>query len=195
MKSLELPKFLKVKLNLYLNKNITIYNNLKLKKNLDFWTERDLFKKIESKDKFEKFIYNTLPEVFPKSYLENFKLIENNLNLLNWPEKPKIIFTSYDHYFNDAFKIYTMKGTFGGTKFFILQHGHQGHNDLCGSFYEKKFAIDILHGEINLKIKKFYLYFVVPILGKLLKEKSKKIFCYLIQNFLLNHGNSKYIQG
>ena len=39
-----------------------------------------------------------------------------------------------------------MKGTFGGTKFFILQHGHQGHNDLCGSFYEKKFAIDILHG-------------------------------------------------
>ena len=171
MKSLELPKFLKVKLNLHLNKNITIYNNLKLKKNLDFWTERDLFKKIESKDKFEKFIYNTLPEVFPKSYLENFKLIENNLNLLNWPEKPKIIFTSYDHYFNDAFKIYTMKGLLVVQNFLYFNMVIKDIMIYVGLL--KKFAIDILYWEINLKIKKFYLYFVVPILGKLLKKNQK----------------------
>ena len=174
LKSLELPRFLKVKLNLHLNKNITIYNNLKLKRNLDFWTERDLFKKINSKDKFEKFIYNTLPEVFPKSYLENFKLIENNLNLLNWPEKPKIIFTSYDHYFNDAFKIYTMKETFSGTKFFLLQHGHQGHNDLCGSFYEKKICDRYFTWGNKSKDKKVLPLFCSTNIGKTIKRNIKK---------------------
>ena len=50
--------------------------------------------------------------------------------------------TSYSHYNDEAFNIYTAK--INGAKLVILQHGHQGHHDLCGTYYEKEFAINIL---------------------------------------------------
>ena len=46
--------------------------------------------------------------------------------------------TSYSHYTDEAFKIYTANKIVNGAKFIILQHGHQGHHNYCGTFYEKR---------------------------------------------------------
>ncbi len=138
LKSLALPKSTKIKLNLKLNKNLRIYNDIYFSKHRKAITKRNLIKKIKSKDQFEKFIYDTLPEILPKNYIENYNFIEESIKFLNWPKKPKIIFTSFDHYFNDTFKIYTINKTRDSSKLYILQHGHQGHHDFCGTYYEKK---------------------------------------------------------
>ena len=135
LKNLFLPIALNIRLKLNLKIKLRIFNNLKLNNITEFSNERKIIGKIYSKDKFENFIYKTLPEIMPVNYLENFNLIENNLKLLNWPINPKIIFTSYDHYHNDIFKIYTINKIRNKCKFYILQHGHQGHHDLCATFY------------------------------------------------------------
>ena len=70
-----------------------------------------MFQSIKTKNKFEQFIYDTLSEIFPRSFIENFNFIEKNIDYLNWPQNPKIIFTSFQHYFDDIFKIYTIKKT------------------------------------------------------------------------------------
>ncbi len=174
LKNVVLPKFLKLKLNLILNKNISFYNDINLRKNKIVSEKRNLFKSIKCNNSFEKFIYNTLSEIFPKSYLENFSLIEKNIKFLNWPKDPKIILTSYDHYFNEAFKIYTINKIRNGSKFYILQHGHQGHHDFCGTFYEKKICNKYLSWGNNSKDKKVIPLFCTTNFGKKIKKKIKK---------------------
>ena len=78
--------------------------------------------------------------VLPKSYIENFSAIERKVEKLNWPKNPKLIVTSYSHFIDDVFKIYTAKKILKKTKLALLQHGHQGHHDFCGSYLEKRFC-------------------------------------------------------
>ena len=117
--NLALPKFLKLKLNLLLNKNLRVYNNINFKRGGEISSKRNLFQSIKTKTKFEKFIYDTLSEIFPRNFLENYEFIQKNIFYLNWPKKPKVIFTSFEHYFNDVFKIYTMNQKREGAKFYI----------------------------------------------------------------------------
>ena len=65
------------------------------------------FKKTNSRNKFTRFIIKNLEKVLPKSYLENFDLIENKVRNLNWPKNPRVIMTSYSHYLDEIFQIYT----------------------------------------------------------------------------------------
>ena len=136
--NLTLPKFLKVKLNLILNKKIRIYNRINFQTDDNISSKRELFRAVKTNNRFEKFIYDTLYEILPRNFLENFEFIETNIDYLNWPKKPKVIFTSYEHYFNDVFKIYVIIKRQEGAKLNILQHGHQGLNNLCFNYYEKK---------------------------------------------------------
>ena len=101
-----------------------------------------------------------LPNILPSSFIENFKLIEQNLKNLNWPKNPKIIVTSYDQYFNEAFKIFTSEQIGKGSKFFILQHGHQCQNKFClTDTFEKKICDKFLTwGNKSKDKKKKFLY-------------------------------------
>lgn len=174
LKNLALPRSLKIKLNLKLNKNLRFYNDINFRKNKKILLKRNLFSLIKSKDEFEKFIYNTLPEIFPKSYIENFSFIEKNIKFLNWPKKPKIIFTSFDHYHNDAFKIYTINKIKEGAKFYILQHGHQGHHDFCGTYYEKKICNKYFSWGNISKDNNVSSLFCTTNIGKIVKKNIKK---------------------
>ena len=71
-------------------------NNLLISRCKNFSDQRKLFAKINTNDKFEKFIYQSLPKILPSCFFENFKKIDENLKYLNWPKKPKTILTSFD---------------------------------------------------------------------------------------------------
>ena len=55
--------------------------------------------------------------------------------------------TSYSHYTDEAFKIYTANKIVNEPKFLILQHGHQGHHNYCGTFYEKRVCDKYITGK------------------------------------------------
>ena len=136
--NLELPKYQKLQLNILLKQFNFSYRDINFcipkSKNL----KKREFKKNNSRNKFTRFIIKNLEKVLPKSYLENFNLIENKVKNLNWPKNPKVIMTSYSHYFDEIFQIYTASKIEKRTKLVILQHGHQGHHQMCGSYFEKK---------------------------------------------------------
>ena len=48
---------------------------------------------------------------------------------------------------------------------FYPQHGHQGHYNYCGTFYEKEFVINTLRGEIT-KDNKTIPLFITTNMGK-----------------------------
>jgi len=171
--NLALPKFLKMKLNLSLNKNLRIYNNINFKRGSDISSKRNLFQLIKTKNKFEKFIYDILSEIFPRNFLENFEFIEKSIFYLNWPKKPKVIFTSYEHYFNDVFKIYTINKKQDGAKFNILQHGHQGLNNMCLNYYESKICNSYFNWG-NLTKGNYKSLFCPTIVAKTIKKNIKK---------------------
>ena len=61
--------------------------------------------------------------------------------------------TSYSHYNDEAFNIYAAKKIKNGAKLVILQHGHQGHHDLCGTYYEKRVCDKYILGNRSKKKK------------------------------------------
>ena len=136
LKNLSFSRYYKFRLNLKLGQMAKTYNDLVIEDNKKISYTRKIFKSLQSNDQFEQFIYKIMPSILPTSFLENYKKIQQNLKFLNWPVNPKIIFTSYDHYSNDPFKIFTLNKLNSGSKLFLLQHGHQYHNKFCNNFYE-----------------------------------------------------------
>ena len=174
--NLELPRFQKVKLNIKLNQFKFLYDSSNLD-NLNFKNKKiRKFKNLDSKSKFLNFISENINLVLPKHFVENFKQIEKHVESLNWPKNPKVVMTSYSHYTDDAFKIYTSKKISNGSKFLILQHGHQGHHNFCGTYYEKKICDKYLTWGNNTKDKKTIPLFVTTNIGKEIIKKNLKVF-------------------
>ena len=183
--NLELPKYQKILLNIlvnqfnfpYLNINLSVSKNKNLKKRN--------FKKNSSRNEFTRFIIKNLEKVLPKSYLENFEHIEQSINYLNWPKKPKIIMTSYSHYHDEVFKIYTAQKIRSGSKLVILQHGHQGHHDLCGTYFEKRVCDKYLSWGNRSKDKKVIPLFLSTNIGKKVHKKKPNGILIKITEFQL----------
>ena len=190
LKNLALPKILKLKLNLKLNKNLRFYNDINFKRYGNISIERNLFQTIKAKDKFENFIYTTLSEIFPKSYLENFNFIDKNIKYLNWPKKPKVIFTSFEHYFNDVFKIYTLNKKNEGAKFYLLQHGHQGLHNICLNYFEKKICDRYYTWGNIAEDKKAHPLFCTTTLGRYVKKNIKNNILLSYTEFFLKPWKS-----
>ena len=129
-------------------------------------------KKSNSTNNFEDFILKNIYEILPKNFLENFNEIEKKISLLNWPKNPKVIMTSYSHYNDEAFNIYTAKKIKNGAKLVILQHGHQGHHDLCGTYYEKRVCDKYITWGNRSKEKKIIPLFVSTNIGKKIIKKN-----------------------
>lgn len=135
---------LKLSLNSFsLNKNVSqinlIQNNVK----------RDLRNKIKF-DKIKnnklKILFNLIKKYFPKSFIENFHLFQNEIQQSPLPYKPKVIFTSNLHYFDDYFCHYAARKIEDGAKLFIGQHG--------GMFGSAK-LLDIENRDIRIADKYF----------------------------------------
>ena len=164
--NLQLSKYHKIKLNLSLNQMKFFYDDSSREKNFSKNKKIREFKKLSSKNHFVNFILKNLSKVLPRAFLENFNQLQNNIKYLNWPKSPKVILTSYSHYNDEAFKIYVAQKIGEGSKFVVLQHGHQGHHELCGTFYEKRICDNYISGEIKILIKRQYLYLLLQMLEK-----------------------------
>ncbi len=72
---------------------------------------------------FEEFIKENLLKFIPKSFLEDYDLINDNLNKMYWPKKPKVIFTS--HFMQKTFQSRYVAECVekNNTKLIIGQHG------------------------------------------------------------------------
>ena len=87
--------------------------------------------------------------------------------------------TSYSHYFDEIFQIYTASKIEKKTKLVILQHGHQGHHQMCGSYFEKKICDNYISWGNKSNEKKNIPLFITTNIGKKIKKKSNR---YLIKN-------------
>ena len=108
--------------------------------------------------------------VIHAGWKSTYKDIIKNLKYLNWPNDPKTIITSYDHAFNDPFKIYAANKIMNGSKLFILQHGSAGLHDYCNSYYEKNICDKYLSWGNKSKDKITYPMFVSTTVGKKIKK-------------------------
>jgi putative transferase (TIGR04331 family) len=126
--------------------------NLKRKDNRrDFY----LFDKIN--DKFVNFVNFSLEWNFPRIFLENYFILEDIYKKLNWPKKPKFIYSELAHNFDEVYKIYLAKKKLLGSKIAFFQHGYGGYfnnNNYYNIFYEKKICDKYFAWGSNLKEKK-----------------------------------------
>ena len=77
-------------------------------------------KKYES---FDKFVRESIIDNIPVLYLEGYKKINDMVDKLNWPKKPKFIWTSNAHFSDDLFKIWAAEKVEKSIPYIISQHG------------------------------------------------------------------------
>jgi putative transferase (TIGR04331 family) len=114
-----------------------------------------LFDKIN--DKFVNFVNFSLEWNFPRIFLENYFRLEDIYKKLNWPRKPKYIYSELAHNFDEVYKIYLAKKKLMGSKIVFFQHGYGGYfdnNNYFNIFYEKKICDKYFAWGSNLKEKK-----------------------------------------
>ena len=106
------PKKFKILYNIFFKQlkysSRVIQKNLSADPNI---TSRSLIDKffIKKKDNFTKFALYLIKYCLPKIYLENFNIMNDSIKNFKVPYKPKIIASSADHFYNDAFKFYAAK--------------------------------------------------------------------------------------
>ena len=70
---------------------------------------------------FESFIRKVIFDNIPTIYLEGYNNLISSVRLLNWPQKPKVIFTSAAYNSDDVFKAWAAKCVEGGSPLVIGQ--------------------------------------------------------------------------
>lgn len=94
-------------------------------KGVDRILREDLTRKLSSsKEDAEKCIKALLFMTLPVSYLEDFQSIHEQINALDWPNRPKLIFTSNSFDADDVFKIWAASNVAMGAKYIVGQHGN-----------------------------------------------------------------------
>jgi putative transferase (TIGR04331 family) len=68
-------------------------------------------------------ITNVVFDALPVCYLEGFHCLNEKVNNLHWPKKPKFIFTSNRFDTDEIFKLWTAKKVKNGTVYIAGQHG------------------------------------------------------------------------
>ncbi len=74
---------------------------------------------------FESLVRSIIPLQLPKIYLEGYSNLIVQTKSLNWPKRPKFIFTSNSHQWDDIFNAWAAQKVENGSPLFIGQHG--GH--------------------------------------------------------------------
>ena len=92
---------------------------------------------------FESFVRKVLLQQIPKSFVEGFDAISTGSQARRIGKRPKLIFTSNLHLWNDEFSIWAAHQREFGTKLVISQHGGlngQGLFPTRGEYHENKIA-------------------------------------------------------
>jgi len=92
---------------------------------------------------FESFVRKVLIEQIPKAFIEGFDAISKASHPGRKGKRPKVIFTSNLHLWNDEFSIWAAHQREFGTKLVISQHGGlngQGLIPTRGEYHENKIA-------------------------------------------------------
>ena len=100
----------------------------------------------KSNNKLEKILCNLAHDNLPTFFLEGFK---KNLSLtlsINWPKKPKFIFTSNNFETDEIFKLYSAINIEKKTKYIVGQHGNIYGTHFCSSNYKLEPQINLLVG-------------------------------------------------
>jgi putative transferase (TIGR04331 family) len=189
--------------NPYFNKKILFLLQIKLKQFPNFYKSPNintlsLNKNMRSQivnysnDPFTKVVGKLLFKYMPLSYLENYHYYLNRVNNINWPKKPKFIFSSNSFFYDDFFKIWlaAKKDKFN-TKFISGQHG--------GYFFTTKFNFLEKHqSDISDSVvtwgynkKKYKPVFNFKTVDKKIKSKKNGyllFICYAFSRFSSLHS-------
>lgn len=132
---------LKLKLK-YFNFGINVFKNFKLKnQNIN----RNNLSFPKNKSEFITFLSEQIKFAIPKSFLENFRSIQQLVIASKLPKKVDFVFTSYAQYYDEFFKIYVANLIYKNpkTKLCILQHGYGGifkADDFYNIYLDKKIS-------------------------------------------------------
>lgn len=95
-----------------------------LKIAIDNQRRQEVMLNIEVDEGVERFIRRHLIEAIPSCYFENYQNLEKVVKNINWPEKPKFIFTSNNFDTDEVFKVWTGLKVETGTPYYVGQHGN-----------------------------------------------------------------------
>ena len=126
---------------------------------------------------FEEFIKSNIIKFVPKSFMEDFDLINKHINKMHWPKEPKVIFTS--HFMQKTFQSRYVAECVekNNTKLIIGQHGGVYGQYLFSSMedYELKICNKFLSwGWENSKNKKIIPFGIIKNIQKLEHNKKNK---------------------
>jgi putative transferase (TIGR04331 family) len=83
---------------------------------------------------FRAFARRTLLDLLPTCYLEGFDALRQQVDQLNWPSRPRLIFTSNSFDMNEVFKLWAADKVDAGCSYIIGQHGNNyGTASYCPS--------------------------------------------------------------
>lgn len=146
------------------------------------WNKRKWILPVNNDNDFEKFVKWLIPQQIPISYIEGYKLMVERSNNFNWPNRPKLIWTSNEHIINDIFKVWAANQILKGTKLIIGQHGGHFGIGKWNFIEEHDFAISdkYLTWGWSVSANKN----IIPV-GQLNAKCSRNRYSYKNQNVLL----------
>ena len=83
-----------------------------------------IFDNVKTNHPLGDFLSSQIKWLIPRTYLEDYKALENLINSSNWPEKPRVIFTANSFDTDDEFKIWSAQKMLGGSVYVVMQHGN-----------------------------------------------------------------------
>ena len=120
-----LPRFKEVLLQISFGQAPANYKVPTWKSNLSDSKTRNLYLgSSQSSTDLENCARSLILRLMPKSYLEDYKTINQLADEIHWPKNPKFICTANDYDMNDFFKIWAAKKIEGGTPYYVIQHGN-----------------------------------------------------------------------
>jgi putative transferase (TIGR04331 family) len=78
------------------------------------------------KDEFSLIVRELLPKLLPCIFLEDFKNIMAQADVLPWSKTPDVIFTSNRHFLDDTFKAWAAQRIASGARLVVGEHGGMG---------------------------------------------------------------------
>ena len=145
---------------------------------------------------FEEFVKSNIIKFLPKSFMEDFDLINNHIDKMHWPKKPKVIFTS--HFMQKTFQSRYVAECIekNDSKLIIGQHGGVYGQYLFSSMedYELKICDKYLSwGWSNSKDKKILPFGIIKNIKELkYNRKNKDLLMILRSQTKYTHRINSY---
>lgn len=130
-----LPILDEIKLNLRFRQAPKLYKTAPVPQTISIDERRRWNLDSSCRTEFESFIREILPSQIPTAYLEGYKDLIKQSNSMGWPERPKLIFTSNSHIYDDLAKSWIASKVELGSSLVLGQHGG-------GSFHALNFQVE-----------------------------------------------------